>query len=189
MYGAPNPGKSNSSLSSGVSTLLGHVCAGSAPGRVETQHVLPLPGDSRARYWLIQAFSELQWHLSQPPTPPFFSPQPSQIWVGATRTDPLALTTQPPPGSPPHCAARQAERCFSRRRACSALSPCCCRLPLPAGMATATSNSLRPSLKQWAFWSIPRLSPWLLKAGEGYRTEGRKLVDGVTWEKFGLGAL
>lgn len=39
----PTPGRNNSSLGSGASTLLGHVCAGSAPGRAGTEHGLPHP--------------------------------------------------------------------------------------------------------------------------------------------------
>lgn len=39
----PIPDRNNSSLSSGASTLLGHVCAGSAPGRAGTEHGLPHP--------------------------------------------------------------------------------------------------------------------------------------------------
>lgn len=68
--------------------------------------------DSRSRLPLVQALPETRClnrcHLSQPPMLPFSSPQTSQIWVGATETGRLALTTRPPPESPPRCAARGA---------------------------------------------------------------------------------
>lgn len=198
------PPQNQPSISSEASTLLGHVCAGSAPGRAGTEHGLPHPRDSRWGYPLVQAPPETQCldgcHLSQSPGPPFPSPQPSQIWVGAAETDGLASThhTAATAGlASPLCRAPGLHLSWEARLSeARPLRPKPSLLSAPPPGRRGHCHQPQPQAtleRGWAFWHNPRALSVVFPRQAGLRDQeqvaGNVRAEGVARGRFGPRAL